>query len=168
MDERTESMVKVYKYRPLKYFSSSIGPVMIIVFLLLLGIIGKMKDPSNGLYEALVIVLPVLLLFEIFALNQPAKITDDGEQISFYAYGRAHHFKWADLTYLKIKRFPLTSKVHLRIGRNNVLKGRYWFFPKELSNGQELMDKLSEWEQKLHPVEDPRPVQKGQNKKRKQ
>ncbi|MDD4146535.1 MAG: hypothetical protein PHS83_05530, partial [Clostridia bacterium] len=48
------------------------------------------------------------------------------------------------------------SKVHLRIGRNNFLKGRYWFFPKELTNGQELMGKLDAWERKLHPAEDAR------------
>jgi hypothetical protein len=159
MDEQGKMIdhtAKVYKYRTMKYLLSSIGPVLMMLFFLVLGIIGMRNDPNNGLYQALVIVLPVLLLFEIFALNQPGKITDDGEKISFYAYGRSHHFKWSELTYLKIKRFPLTSKVHLRIGRNNFLKGRYWFFPKELTNGQELMGKLDAWERKLHQAEDTR------------
>lgn len=157
MDEQ----IKVYKYKTGKYLLSSLGPVLLMSFLLVASIIAYFDNPKNLIYQSLVMLLPVLLLFEVFALNQPTKIIDDQEKISFHAFGQSHAFRWADLEYLKIKRFPLTTKILLRIGPNRFLRGRYWLFPKELSNGDELMDKLSQWEKKLHPEEEQRSLPKN-------
>lgn len=163
MDEQ----IKVYKYKTGKYFLSSLGPVLLMSFLLVVSIIGYFDNPQNFIYQSLVILLPVLLLFEVFALNQPTKIIDDQEKISFHAFGQSHAFRWADLDYLKIKKFPLTTKILLRIGPNRFLRGRYWLFPKELSNGDELMDKLSQWEKKLHPEEEQRSLPKNDEHRKK-
>lgn len=162
MDEQ----IKVYKYKTGKFLFASLGPVLLMSFLLVVSIIGYFEDPQNFIYQSLVFLLPVLLLFEVFALNQPTKIIDDQEKISFHAFGQSHVFRWAELEYLKIKRFPLTSKILLRIGPNRFLRGRYWLFPKELSNGEELLAKLTEWEKKLHPEEEQRSMPRGSVKKK--
>lgn len=163
MDEQ----IKVYKYRTAKVLLSSLGPVLLMTFLLVVSIIAYIENPQNLIYQSLVILLPVLLLFEVFALNQPTKIIDDQEKISFHAFGQSHAFRWAELDYLRIKKFPLTTKILLRIGPNRFLRGRYWLFPKELSNGDELMAKLTLWEQKLHPEEEQHSLPKKVEQKRK-
>lgn len=156
MDEQ----IKVYKYKTAKVLLSSLGPVLLMTLLLVASIFAYIENRQNLIYQSLVVLLPVLLLFEVFALNQPTKIIDDQEKISFHAFGQSHAFRWAELNYLKIKRFPLTTKILLRIGPNRFLRGRYWLFPKELSNGDELMAKLTEWEKKLHPEEEKRSLPK--------
>ena len=163
MDEQ----IKVYKYKTGKVLLSSLGPVLLMTFLLVASIFAYLENRQNLIYQSLVVVLPVLLLFEVFALNQPTKIMDDQEKISFHAFGQSHVFKWAELNYLRIRKFPLTTKILLRIGPNRFLRGRYWLFPKELSNGDELMAKLTQWEQKLHPEKEQHSLPKKVEQKRK-
>jgi len=143
--------VRVYKYTTSKYLFASLGPVILMTVILAGAIVNFIQNPDNLFYQYIIILVSVVLFFEVVGLNNPAKITDDGEKIRFHGFGRAHEFRWADLDYLNVRRFPLTSKVLLRIGRNNFMRGRYWFFPKEMSNGDELMQKLTYWQQRLHP-----------------
>lgn len=86
--------MKEYKYKFSIFLVSSLGPVILMIGLMLWGIIGTIKDPSNNLYRLASWVTPILLVSSLVALNQPDRITDDGETITFYGFGRQHAYGW--------------------------------------------------------------------------
>lgn len=145
--------MKEYKYSFAFYFVSSLGPIILLTGLLVWGIMGRLEDSVNPIYHLVIIVVPVILLSSLVALNQPDKITDDEEIISFYGFGREHRYRWADIKFLKVKEFIFTDRILLRIGEPRVLGGRYWMNVDSLENGKQLLEKLKSYEIRLHPEE---------------
>ena len=143
--------MREYKYKFLHFFVASLGPLLLMSGLLLWAIYGKIIQPNDEVYTLVILIVPILLLSTLGALNQPNKITDDDITITFYGFGRKHAYKWTDIQYLKVKEFIFTDKVYLRVGRQGLLSGRYWFNVNSLSNGNKFMEKMKNFEAKLHP-----------------
>lgn len=147
MDTNGEETVKIYQYKNRKLLSSY-GAAVLLTIVFLVSIFQLWKTPDNKILQKMVIFIPLLLLIEFFTLNEPTKITDDGEYITFYAFGRKHAYKWTEMNQLKIKRFAMSDRVLVQIG-NKWLYGRYWLTKSSISNGSELLDKLISHENKL-------------------
>lgn len=90
-------------------------------------------------------------LFNNFvSLSQPSTVVDDGESLSFYAFGRKHKYTWDKIRYIRIKEF-YGRKIYLRIDNPSLTKGRYWVKTSMYNDGDELYEKLSSLEKELHP-----------------
>jgi len=140
--------MKVYKYSPIQYFASSIGPVILMIIILIYTIFIQIQTPIKGLNNTIIFIVSLLLLSELGALNQPQKITDDDQFLTFYGIGRKHIYKWSNIKSLKIKIFPLGNRLLIRIDNYGFSKGMYWI-DKKMMNSIELINKLKEFEMKL-------------------
>lgn len=141
---------KTYRYPFHVYLVSNLGPNILLIGLLIWGIVNRIQHPENWIPKLIIVVVPLLLFSAFVSLNQPSKITDDGKTITFYGYGRTHTYTWKKLNFLKIKKFMMSDKVLVRISEKNKSRGRYWLSLGSLENSKELLDKLYEYESKIH------------------
>lgn len=103
--------------------------------------------------------LSVLVAFVMFyqvlnafvALANPEVIILSDDCISFSAYGRTHHYDFDDVQEFRVKEFPGSGKMYIRINGGNLLKGRYWLDTFYTTDGDDLFTDILELEDKIHP-----------------
>lgn len=134
--------MKTYSYKSERYFFSLLAPVVLIFTILCYSIYMWFQSPRDSIYGMIITVLPLLLIMELWAINQPSKITDDGKYITFYAFGRSHRYKWDEIESLKLTTFPFNDRIYIRIGDNKALKGRYWINLNSMKDSRELVEKM--------------------------
>lgn len=78
-------------------------------------------------------------------------VTVDDEYISFSVYGREDKYLMKDIEQFRIREFPSSGKMYIRMNKSNAFKGRYWLQTKVFSDGKELFRSLLDIEYKLHP-----------------
>lgn len=134
--------MKEYRYDTGYYLVSVLGPNIMMACLLVWAIYSRVQG-ENGLLQQLVItIVPLLLISSLVAMNQPRLITDDGETLTFYGFFQKHEYKWSEVQNLRIRRFIMTDKVLVRIGKDRLLAGRYWLDIDSLRGSGELLDKM--------------------------
>jgi hypothetical protein len=75
-------------------------------------------------------------------MNQPRRITDDGEIVTFYGLFQKHEYRWDEINYLRIRRFIMSDRVYVRIGKERVMGGRYWLDTDSLPGSGNLLEKM--------------------------
>jgi hypothetical protein len=145
--------LKEYKIRRPYIWISVILPTILLIGVTVWGVYTLATDSSDTLARTIVIAIPILLAYSVLTVNQPTKVTDDGETIALYAFGRKHEYAWNDVKTLKVKRFIMTDKVLLQIGEYRMQGGRYWLELGAFEDGEELFNKLVSRELELHPEE---------------
>lgn len=79
------------------------------------------------------------------------KVILDDDYISFKTYNREDRFAFNDIKRLRIREFPTSGKMYIRINDSTAFKGRYWIQTKVFSDGNELFRKLLDIEYEMHP-----------------
>lgn len=134
--------MKTYGYKKGYYAVSILGPNIMIAALLLYAIFDRLAGNNSWIDQLAILMGPLLLFSGLVVANQPRQITDDGETLTFYGFFQKHEYKWSEINYVRIRKFSMTDKIFIRIGRERVLKGRYWLDMSSLSGSQELLEKL--------------------------
>ena len=145
--------MKEYKIRRPYIWVSVILPTILLIGVTIWGVYTLAADSSDTLARLVVIAVPILLVYSVFTVNQPTRVTDDGDTIALYAFGRKHEYIWNEVKTLKVKRFIMTDKVLLQIGEYRMRGGRYWLELGAFEGGEELFNKLVSRELELHPEE---------------
>lgn len=79
------------------------------------------------------------------------KVIVDDTSIRFYAYHREDVYTLSEIRQLRIREFPSSGKMYIRIDHYNAFKGRYWLQTNLFSDGKELFHKLLDIEYAMHP-----------------
>mgnify|MGYP006888180136 CR=1 FL=1 len=143
--------LKIYKYNSLRYFLAVTAQIILLICILIWGILGILGNEPQNIHKLVVIVIPVLLITTIGSISQPDKVTDDDETITFFGFGRKHKYYWHDINFLRVREFPFTDRVYVRVGKGKLFSGRYWLDILQFENGKELLEKFKEIERILHP-----------------
>ncbi len=134
--------MKEYNYPTGYYLVSILGPNILMVGVLIWGIYDRLSGDKSLLNQFVITFVPLLLLSSLAAMNQPHRITDDDEKITLYGFFQKHKYTWAEIEFLRIRRFIMTDRVLVRIGKERVLGGRYWLDTDSLQGSSELLEKM--------------------------
>ncbi|MBB6217420.1 hypothetical protein HNQ80_003539 [Anaerosolibacter carboniphilus] len=142
--------MKDYVYYPRRYFFAVTLPAILMFFLLIYGMIRNFQSVTFDIYSMIIMVSVYGLFNNFISLSQPSSIVDDGESLEFHAFGRKHRYEWRKIQYIRIKEF-YNRKLYIRIDNPGLFRGRYWIKTSMYDDGDELYEKLSALERKLHP-----------------
>lgn len=142
--------MKIYRYNSHRYFFAVIVPTFFMIGILVYAVINNLKELQFNIYSLMIVVTVYGIFNNVISLSNPSKIIDNEEYIEFYSFGRKHRFYWNNIKYIRIKEFN-NKKIYLRIGNPGLLKGRYWIKTSMYDDGNEIYEKLTELEKKLHP-----------------
>lgn len=145
-----EMELKIYKYDSQRYFVAVTLTTVFMFLILIFAVVNNIKDSSFNIYSLCIIVTVYGLYNNLISLSNPNKIFDDDKKVSFYAFGRTHSYLWDDIKYARVKEF-YGRKIYLRLDSHNSVKGRYWIKTAMYNDGDELYQKFTELERKLHP-----------------
>lgn len=109
----------------------------------------------TGTYAPLMIFLSVIALYtawNTFISRSTVEIVRmDENEIQFETFGKVVTYPIQDLKVFKIREFPSSGKMYLRINDYDAIKGRYWIQTAQFNDGKELFLKLIDLEYKLFP-----------------
>lgn len=134
--------MKVYSYKMGYFLISVLGPNILMIAVLIWGINDRLQGNSSLLNQFIIMVIPFLLINALGASNHPYRVTDDGEKLIFHGFLLKHSYFWSDITFLRIRRFLMTDRILIRIGKQGLLRGRYWIDVDSLLGSDELIDKM--------------------------
>lgn len=148
-----EKIMKEYKYK------KSIFLRKVTLTSLFAGFVGVICTTYAIQGTHLPRLLSILIAFVMFyqvlnafvAVANPETITLSDDAISFSAYGKTHEYKLDDIKEFRVKEFPGSGKMYIRINGGNLFKGRYWLDTFYTHEGDELFKEILELEDKLHP-----------------
>lgn len=142
--------MKIYKFDPQRYFFAVILPTIFMFVILIYAVINNLKTLDVNIYSLCIVITVYGLFNNIAALSNPSIITDDGKEIRFYSFGRYHTYSLDKIQYIRIKEF-YGRKMYLRIDNHSLFKGRYWIKTIMYNDRDELYEKFTSLERKLHP-----------------
>ncbi len=134
--------MKEYSYQRGYYLVSILGPNIMMAGVLAWAAYERLQGNAGMINQLILVAVPILLLSSLVAMNQPKRITDDGETIIFHGFFQKHDYHWSEITFLRIRRFIMTDRVYIRIGNDRFWRGRYWLDTDSLSSSGELLEKL--------------------------
>lgn len=83
--------------------------------------------------------------------SNPETIHLDEEGISFASFNREDHYPFQEIKEFRVREFPNTGKMYVRINNAGLCKGRYWIQTQHFSDGKELFAKILAKEEELNP-----------------
>lgn len=78
-------------------------------------------------------------------------VTIGDEGISFELFGRTQSYELRDLEEFRVREYPSSGKMYLRVGDHNALRGRFWVSTRAFEDGQELFGRIRDLEYEIHP-----------------
>lgn len=142
MDTIKETSSTEYTYRKGYFVLSIVGPIVMLAGILLWAIFDRMAGNHNIISQMAITVVPVLLFSSLIAMNHPIKIVDDGKKLTFYGFYQQHEYNWSEIDYLRIRKFMMSDRIFLRIGKERVMGGRYWIDVDSMQGASELFKKM--------------------------
>lgn len=101
---------------------------------------------------AIVFIVSVYTVFNTFiAKTTPETIDISKHQITFGAYNQEARYTISQLKEFRIREFPTSGKMYIRVNDYSLLKGRYWVQTKMFNDSKELFMELLDIEYTLHP-----------------
>lgn len=90
------------------------------------------------------------------AIANPEKVTIGPDAIEFSAWGRTDRYARAELTQFRVREFPSSGKMYVRVNDHNLLHGRYWLQTNVMEGdngepGTQLFHEIIDIEYQLHP-----------------
>lgn len=105
----------------------------------------------RGLY----IVFGVAALYQVWntyvARCYSHSVTLSDDEIGFELFGKTQSYKLAELQEFRVREYPSSGKMYLRVGDHNAFRGRFWLSTKVFSDGEELFSRLRDLEYEIHP-----------------
>lgn len=130
--------MKQYRYSTPVLWLSIIFPVLLMSGLLIWAVYGVIMEEPLGIYQLILVAMPLLLLSSLIGLHNPSSITVTDEFIIFKGFGRKHQYKWKEVEELTLKDYGYVGKAFIKIGKYQLLGGRYWVSSK-LEGYKELL-----------------------------
>lgn len=144
---------KTYIYKE-PYFSMEVKGEGIFCILIVLACIWLAYTNAFNM-SGLFIVFGVVAFYQVWntfiARCYSHSVTLSDHQISFELFGKSQSYELATLKEFRVREFPSSGKMYLRVGDHNALSGRFWLSTKVFDDGQELFDRLRDLEYKIHP-----------------
>lgn len=78
-------------------------------------------------------------------------VTIGKDEISFELFGKIKSYKLRDLKEFRVREYPSSGKIYLRVDDHNAFRGRFWISTKVFENGHELFEKVRDLEYDIHP-----------------
>lgn len=78
-------------------------------------------------------------------------VTVSEDQIAFESLGKTQAYSFEGLSEFRVREYPSSGKMYLRVGNHNVLRGRFWLSTRVFEDGQELFALLRDLEYEIHP-----------------
>lgn len=78
-------------------------------------------------------------------------VTLDDATISFELFGREQSYSLSELDEFRVREYPSSGKMYLRVGNHNALHGRFWLSTKSFEDGDELFKRIRDLEYQIHP-----------------
>jgi hypothetical protein len=82
--------------------------------------------PPSAFAPVLMMAIAFVLAWSVLTLHFPAKVELTDEGLSFFGYGRAHHFLWRDIERIRVRRFLVRDRVLVCLRPSPPWRGRYW------------------------------------------
>lgn len=82
--------------------------------------------PPGPFAPALALGIVATLVWQLFTLHFPSRVELTESGVTFFAYGRAHTFAWAEIRECRVRRFLVRDRVLVRILPAPTFRGRYW------------------------------------------
>ncbi|SHR94567.1 Uncharacterised protein [Mycobacteroides abscessus subsp. abscessus] len=118
--------MKHYRYSTQVLWLSIIFPVVLMIGLFIWAVLGVITNGPLGIYQLILVAMPLLLISSLIGLNNPSSITLTPDSIIFEGFWRKHEYKWIDVDELTLKDYGYVGKAFIRIGKYHLLGGRYW------------------------------------------
>ncbi|MCG8485176.1 MAG: hypothetical protein MJA31_17825 [Clostridia bacterium] len=138
--------MKVYQYNSQRYLFAVILPTIFMLLILIYSVINNLMNLGFNIFTLCIVITIYGLYNNCLSLSTPQVIIDDDKKLEFSAFGRAHSYLWYDIKQIRVKEF-YGKKIYVRLDN----KGRYWIKSSMYNNGDELYQKFTELERKLHP-----------------
>ena len=81
----------------------------------------------------------------------PEKIVIKENEIVFESFNSKDRYYIDGTDRFQLREFPSSGKLYLRIGNEQLQKGRYWINTKNYNNGQELFQLFRDLDYKINP-----------------
>lgn len=143
--------MKEYRYDSKTFFMqvkvTSWVCIAVIAVTLYFSVIGK--------FQPLMVFLSVIAFYTIWntyvsrSTVEVVRMSD--QEIQFETFGKTVTYPIEELTNFKIREFPTSGKMYLRINKHSLTKGRYWLQTAQFNDGKELFNQLINLEYKLYP-----------------
>lgn len=108
-----------------------------------------------GYLPQLMIFLAIIAIYNVWntfiSKSTSEEVVINKDFISFNAYKRCDKYILTEIKRLRIREFPSSGKMYIRINDSSLLKGRYWIQTKQFENGKELFHALLDIEYEMHP-----------------
>ena len=121
--------MKKYVYKKDRFF---VRVTLVGIICIVMGIynIYLFIKGENILSLVIILVCAYQVMNTFFSLSNPEEVHIDKHRITFKAYRKVHTYDFKQIYDFRVKEFPQTKKVYVRINKNqnNILKGRYWVF----------------------------------------
>ena len=75
----------------------------------------------------------------------------EDDAISFELFGKTQKYQLSELKEFRVREYPSSGKMYLRVGDHNALHGRFWLSTKVFNDGRELFDRIRDLEYRIHP-----------------
>lgn len=143
--------MKEYKFDR-KIFNVEITLTGVFCIVIILACIaGAIMNKLPGLLIFAAVIAAYTAWNDFVSISNPEKVVISDDFISFYAFGREHKYPLSDISQFRVREFPTSGKIFLRVNNANIFKGRYWLHTKMFSDGKELFTIIRDMEFKIHP-----------------
>lgn len=144
---------KTYSYRE-PYYSIEVkgeGAFCLLILMACIWLAYTNMFNMRGLY----IVFGFVALYQVWntfvARCYVHSVTLNDKEIIFESFGSVQSYALSELTEFRVREYPSSGKMYLRVGDHNILKGRFWLSTKVFEDGQELFSRLRDLEYSIHP-----------------
>lgn len=142
---------KTYTYREGKFRWDVTGQGLICVALIVWAIWAIVVGYLRPLAYIVIVVAAYGAWKTFISLSYVHSVKLTSDTISFECYGKTRSYQLKDVHNLRLREFPATYKLYVRMDDDNLLHGRYWVRGAWMSDGDELYFRLVDLEVKLNP-----------------
>lgn len=143
--------MKVYTYSKTAFFMQVkfTGIFCIVVAILTL------LSAVSGYMSGLMLFISLVALYQVWntfiSHSNPEKVILDEDTICFSSFQKEDQFIISEIKQLRVREFPSSGKMYIRIDNASILHGRYWLQTSQFNDGKELFRALLDIEYKKHP-----------------
>lgn len=143
--------MKIYTYDKKAYFMqvkfTGIFCILIACVMAYLAITNVMRG--------LMIFGMIIALYQVWntfiSNSTPEKVIIDEDSLTFSSFQKENRYVISEMKQLRIREFPSSGKLYIRIDNAGALHGRYWVQTRQFNDGKELFRTLLDIEYKKHP-----------------
>lgn len=143
--------MKVYTYNKTAFFMQV---KFTGIFCLGVAVIALISAIS-GYLSGLMVFISVVALYQVWntfvSHSNPEQVILDDDTITFASFQKEDRYVVSEMKQLRIREFPSSGKMYIRIDDANLFHGRYWIQSSQFNDGKELFKALLDIEYKKHP-----------------